>query len=163
MTKRPTGYFALAGTATAANFIVMPLVGGNKNGWLTGAGLGILALAIVLIVAPFFTLPQYGRVQSGNSFYETTQVVDRGVYALVRHPQYLGYALLNVGLSALNPGWATAVLAALAFLFFYLQAGQEEGFCHRQMGPAYAKYCQRIPRFNLLLGIFRHFSQKLTA
>lgn len=153
----------LAGAATAANFIAMQFAARIENDWLKGIGLVTLALAIVLIVTPFFTLPKYGRVQSGDSFYQTNQVVERGVYALVRHPQYLGYALVNVGLSALNWSWATAVLAALASLFFYLQSIQEEKFCHQQMGTAYAIYCQRVPRFNLLLGIFRYFSQKRAA
>ena len=163
MTQRPTRFFMLAGAAMAANFVIMQFVARSENGWLKGIGLGTLAMAIVLIAAPFFTLPKYGRTEPGDSFYETTQVVDRGVYALVRHPQYLGYALLNVGLSALNLSWTTAVLAILAFLFFYLQSVQEEKFCHQQMGAAYATYCQRVPRFNLLLGLFRTLSRKLAA
>ena len=153
----------LAGAATVANYAISPFVASNENSWVKGIGLGYLALAIVYNRCAILYAQQIRPCPTRRQFLRNNQVVDRGVYALVRHPQYLGYALLNVGLSALNLSWATAVLAILAFLFFYLQSGQEERFCHQQMGAAYATYCQRVPRFNLLLGLFRTLSRKLAA
>ncbi len=156
--KRPYVFLLLAGAATITLFVADQLAVGGDIAWLKVLGVATLLLAALFMFAPFYYLSQYGQVGEGKHFIYTTQVVDRGVYAIVRHPQYLGYALLDLGFALLYQSWATAVPAALAILFFYLQVMQEERFCVYQMGADYEAYCTRVPRFNFLLGIIRFFS-----
>ena len=50
----------------------------------------IWALGMVLVMAPIIIFPRRGGVAKGKSFVHTTRLVDTGIYAVVRHPQYLG-------------------------------------------------------------------------
>ena len=48
------------------------------------------------------------------------------------------------------------VLGALIIITFATFALQEERDCARRFGRDYEAYCARVPRFNFLVGIFRH-------
>ena len=130
--------------------------------WLTVIAVALLLLSPVLIGLPFRDLPRYGLPRPGEPFFATTRLVDKGVYRLVRHPQYLGYTLLVLGFGALNPHPAILGLAGGAAAFFYLQAVQEERACRSEWAAAYKAYMGRVPRFNFLLGVIRVVRERLT-
>ncbi len=130
--------------------------------WLTVAAVACLLLALVLIALPFRDLPRYGLPRPGEPFFATTRLVDKGVYRLVRHPQYLGYTLMVLGFGALNPHRAILGLAGGAAAFFYLQAVQEERACRAEWPSSYEAYMDRVPRFNFPLGVFRVVRERLT-
>ena len=161
--SRPKFFIALGSAATAALFVSSQFVPIYENLVLKIAGVATLPLSLLFMIAPFYYLKKYGRVETKKSFVYTTQVVDCGVYGIVRHPQYVGYALLNLALALLNWHWATAVAATLAILFFYLQSIQEEQFCQQQLGTAYETYCRHVPRFNFLLGFVEWVNRKQAA
>jgi protein-S-isoprenylcysteine O-methyltransferase Ste14 len=121
----------------------------------TAAGVALLVIAIYLVVSPFFFLARHGDVRDGDPFYATRQVVTSGPYRLVRHPQYLGYCLLAVGLAMLNPAPLVIALAITASVFFYIQSVHEERFCRQHLGKAYKSYAERVPRFNVAAGLIR--------
>ena len=89
-------------------------------------------------------------------------MVDKGVYGLVRHPQYLGYTLLVLSFCSLDPHPLTLGLAGGASVFFYVQSMAEENFCRENLGPEYGDYMKRVPRFNFLLGVYRIAKKRLT-
>jgi protein-S-isoprenylcysteine O-methyltransferase Ste14 len=160
---RPKLYFVLGAAATIVLFVSSQLVIPYETLFLKIVGVTAVPLSLFFMFAPFYYLKKYGRVEAEKSFVYTTQVVERGVYAIVRHPQYVGYTLLNIGLALLNWHWVTAVAATLATLFFYLQSIQEERFCQQQMGAAYNAYYRRVPRFNFLWGVAQWLSRKRAA
>jgi protein-S-isoprenylcysteine O-methyltransferase Ste14 len=86
---------------------------------------------------------------------QANAVVDRGLYAIVRHPQYLGYMFLACGFALLSQHWMTAVLAVVGITMFYGQAVREERTCLAAFGEPYARYRRQVPRFNAILGIIR--------
>lgn len=98
---------------------------------------------------------KHGRAESGRSYLGTTVVVDHGVYAVVRHPQYLGYMMFAGGFALLWQHWGTLLLAAVAVLGFDRQAIGEEAYCLARFGEPYAQYCRRVPRYNLAVGLSR--------
>lgn len=120
--------------------------------------LGTVALLLspVFMFAPFYLLKKHGTVGEGVKFFETTRVVDRGVYAIVRHPQYLGYILLVLGFTLHSQHYLTAIIGAAAIALFYVQSIREERFCARQLGADYVAYMKRVPRFNVLAGSVRY-------
>jgi protein-S-isoprenylcysteine O-methyltransferase Ste14 len=83
------------------------------------------------------------------------KVVDQSLYAITRHPQYLGYILLGSGFALISQHWVAVLLAFIGATFFYLQAIWEERYCLAQYGEPYAQYLQRVPRFNIIFGILR--------
>ena len=50
----------------------------------------VWAAGMALVMAPIIMFPRRGGVARGKSFVHTTRLVDTGIYAVVRHPQYLG-------------------------------------------------------------------------
>ena len=161
---QPGGFFHwIAFGAVVAGMAAGQLLETSSPGWLRGVGLAALAVSLPLFVLPFAHLGRYGAREPGKSYMDTTRVADRGVYALVRHPQYLGYSLLVVGLALVSLHWVTVALAALAVSGFRLQARGEERDLIQRMGEPYAEYVARVPGFNLLKGVARWMrSRRLT-
>jgi protein-S-isoprenylcysteine O-methyltransferase Ste14 len=127
----------------------------GENPGLRAAGVFILALSTLFIFLPFYHLGKYGQAAKGESYTQSRQVVERGLYAIVRHPQYLGYVLLGCGFAFLRQHWVIILLAVLGAVFFYLQVEVEENACLSKFGGTYRRYCQRVPRFNFVLGLIR--------
>ena len=157
--RSPRGLAAwIAALATVGTIVLAELLPRGDYALLRGAGVGLLAVAAVLIFAPFFLLWKHGRIEDGGSHMQTQAVVDRGLYALVRHPQYLGYMLLACGFALLSQHWLVVALGAIAVAAHYFQGMEEERNCLDRLGTAYELYRQRVPRFNLILGVFRKLS-----
>ncbi|MEE9115672.1 MAG: isoprenylcysteine carboxylmethyltransferase family protein [Thermoplasmata archaeon] len=74
------------------------------------------------------------------------QLVTDGIYAHVRHPQYLGILMVTLGLFIWWPTIVTAVMfPILAFMYFRL-AKREEKDLKKRFGRAYEEYCGRVNR-----------------
>ena len=56
----------------------------------------IWAFSVVFGFLPMFIFRRRGGVARGKSYMHTTRLVDSGLYAIVRHPQYLAGILLNI-------------------------------------------------------------------
>ena len=114
------------------------------------------AIGMVLVMAPFIFFPRRGGVPKGKSFVHTTRVVDTGIYAVVRHPQYLGGILsIFVATPLLYPHWLFAVLGIPGATILYLSTREEEKKLIQRFGDAYLSYMERVPRMNLISGILR--------
>jgi protein-S-isoprenylcysteine O-methyltransferase len=84
---------------------------------------------------------------------EKHEIVDTGIYRILRHPAYLGHlaALLGIGLVLGNwVGLLALVLLPLAGILYRIHV--EEGALLRYFGPAYQAYAGRTKR--LLPGIW---------
>lgn len=104
---------------------------------------------------PMIVMRRHGHVKKGKSYMHTTHVVDHGIFAVVRHPQYLGYILFNVCFMLLSQHRIISMLGVVAIVFFYLHALAEERSCIVEFGAAYREYMERVPRFNIITGMFR--------
>jgi protein-S-isoprenylcysteine O-methyltransferase Ste14 len=153
----------LATLATLGTILVPQFLARGDSAYVRGVGVFVLALAAALIFSPFFLLRKHGQIEDGGTYMQTRIVVDQGLYAIIRHPQYLGYILLALGFAALSQHWLTALLAAVSTTLFYLQAAAEERTCLARLGEPYKQYLQRVPRFNLILGIVRRMRRPGTA
>jgi protein-S-isoprenylcysteine O-methyltransferase Ste14 len=154
--ERPQAFDWLAMAATLALFVGDYFVERGNDEVLSALGAAALILAIVFIFPPFYLLRKHGRVEKGKPFFFTETVVDRGLYAIVRHPQYLGYILLVLGFSLRSQNLLTVAFGCAAIVLFYLQAVSEERFCSGQLGEEYEAYLGRVPRFNFVLGLVRY-------
>ena len=83
----------------------VPEVGGSARAALRGAGLRHWRGSLFAWV-PMFTLRRHGRAPAGKSYMHATVVVERGPFALVRHPQYLGYMLFAATAALISRHWA---------------------------------------------------------
>jgi len=111
--------------------------------------------AMLLMLLPIAILKKFGDVEPGGSYMDTTHVVDRGLFALIRHPQYLGYALFCLTFALLSQHWIVTSIGVLGVTCFYRHARTEERAMVAKFGQTYEEYMLRVPRFNVLRGIWR--------
>ena len=119
-------------------------------GWI------VWAFGMVLVMAPIIMFPRRGGIPKGKSFVSTTRIVDTGIYALVRHPQYTGgiYAIF-VTTFLWYPHWLFALLGAIGIMLIYLSIKEEDKKLIEKFGDDYVSYILRVPRMNIFLGIVR--------
>jgi protein-S-isoprenylcysteine O-methyltransferase Ste14 len=83
------------------------------------------------------------------------QIVDRGVYGIVRHPMYLGGILLFIAMACFMPVWFMIVLAGINVVVVYRFVLLEDRTNLVTFGEAYKDYKTRVPQVNFITGFFR--------
>lgn len=141
----PVNPLVLTGIVAANSYIVLFIIG-----WV------VWAAGMVLVMAPIIMFPRRGGVHKGKSFVNTTHLVDTGVYAVVRHPQYLG-GILSIFVTTLlwYPHWLFAVLGVAGAVVVYMSCREEEQRLIQQFGEDYVTYMKKVPRMNIVSGIIR--------
>lgn len=75
-----------------------------------------------------------------------------GLYARVRHPQYLGFVAIMFGFLLQWPTIVTVVMfPVLVFMYWKLSLG-EEAECRKRFGRAWDDYASRVPAFIPAIG-----------
>jgi protein-S-isoprenylcysteine O-methyltransferase Ste14 len=145
----------LAGLTAAGAIVAAVLAGPGQSRTLRLVGGGIGLGALVLTFLPIAHLVRHGAPEESGSYLDTTMLVERGAFSLVRHPQYLAYVLFMCAFALLAQSLAVTLLAAGAGVLLYVSAVLEERDCVEKWGAAYRDYARRVPRMNLLLGLIR--------
>jgi hypothetical protein len=87
-------------------------------------------------------------VPKGKSYIQTTVLVDSGVYAVVRHPQYLAGILLSLALILITQHRFIAILGVVAMVLNYLIARKANQELIEKFGDDYKRYMQKVPRIS---------------
>ncbi len=137
--------------------IIMVFAFYNHHGlaMLVWAGWVLLVFSIAIILLAGGEFRRRGGAPEGESIVHTTNLVDTGVYALVRHPQYLGFMLFVLALMLMSQHWASVIPGSLGLALFCLDVLKEERMSLEKFGDEYRHYMERVPRINLLVGILR--------
>lgn len=85
------------------------------------------------------------QVYTGKIFSRGTAT--KGLYALVRHPQYTSLAMAALGLAILWPRFLTLVLFALMLSLYYILARDEERRMTGRFGESYIAYQNQTGMF----------------
>jgi protein-S-isoprenylcysteine O-methyltransferase Ste14 len=112
-------------------------------------------VALILLFLPMVVLRRKGQVPSGKGYVDTEALVDTGIYAVVRHPLYLGWMLMYLAVLLFDPNWILAVVGILGKACVYWFTRQEEQLLVEKFGESYRRYMQAVPRFNLAAGAIR--------
>lgn len=115
----------------------------------------ILVVGLIQIILPRFVFRSKGKPEKGKDWTENTIVVDTGIYAVVRHPLYLGWLLMYVALILLSQHWLTTIIGIPGMACVYLISRQEDQRLIEKFGDDYKDYMQEVPRMNLLVGIIQ--------
>lgn len=75
------------------------------------------------------------------------QLIQNGPYAFVRHPMYLGYWLLLVGMTLIYRTWTPLLLLAMCLASFFRRARREETALAERFGDKWRAYTVRVPMF----------------
>lgn len=141
----PANPLALTGVIEVKTYLALQILGGV-----------VWAFGMVLVMAPIVMFPRRGGVPKGKSYASTTRLVDTGIYAVVRHPQYTG-GIFSIFLTTLllYPHWLFALLGVIATVLTYLSIGEEDKVLVEKFGDDYAEYKKRVPGMNFAAGIIR--------
>jgi protein-S-isoprenylcysteine O-methyltransferase Ste14 len=83
------------------------------------AGWILLVFSIVIILLAGGEFRKKGGAPKGKSVVHTTVLIDSGVYAVVRHPQYLGFMLFVLALVLMCQHWLSVISGVLGSALFY--------------------------------------------
>lgn len=144
-------------TIAAVAQIILSFVLYNDNGIsiLRNIGWGVLWVSAFFGWFPILSLRKWGNVPEGKGYTHTTILVERGVYAIVRHPQYLAGILMGIALALIAQHWIIVILGAVVGLITYLDTFEEERSCIEKFGQDYERYRKRVPRINFIFGIVK--------
>ena len=133
----------------------------NPDGFkaLFYSGWTIMVVGFVIGGLGVSTLRKQGGVPQGKSFsgfgVGSTKIVDSGIYAVVRHPQYLCWIFFSFAIIFVAQDWVITVIGVAAMATIYMQARQDDPSLIDKIGDDYRDYMQKVPRMNLILGIIR--------
>lgn len=137
-------------------FFIFGLSGLKILQWI---GWAIWLVSLYFGLAPILIFRKKGGVAQAKSYIKTTRLVDTGLYAIVRHPQYVAGILLNLSLILVCQHWLVITLGLISMVLIYLdiRGADQEGI--EKFGDEYLDYMQRVPRANFVLGVIRWLLQ----
>jgi protein-S-isoprenylcysteine O-methyltransferase Ste14 len=86
---------------------------------------------------------------------EGSKLLDTGVYGVVRHPQYLTSACVNLALILIAQNWVAGIIGVLGVTLNYVAAISADQELIDKFGEDYEKYMKRVPRIDFITGIKR--------
>lgn len=141
----PANPLVLAGVIKVEVYPVLSIIG-----WV------VWVFGMVLVMAPIVMFPRRGGVPEKKSFVNTTRLVNTGIYAVVRHPQYTGgiYAIFLTTF-LWYPHWLFGVLGVIGAVVIYMSCREEDQRLIVKFGDDYVAYMKEVPGMNIFLGLFR--------
>jgi protein-S-isoprenylcysteine O-methyltransferase Ste14 len=118
------------------------------------------AIAIYFAIIPFFTFKKRGGVAKGKSYMETTKLVDTGIYAIVRHSQFLGGILWSLAMILVTQHWLNLICGVPVMILIYYEMIRAENDLIKKFGNEYKEYMKKVPRANFLWGIIKYLRRK---
>lgn len=80
-------------------------------------------------------------------FHAKNQLVTTGIYSYIRHPQYLGFLLITLGMNVLWVTLSTLVLWPILAALYYRLAKEEDKQMEEKFGEEFQKYKNNVPMF----------------
>ena len=119
------------------------------------AGWIIWALSIIFGWLPIFIFKRKGGVEKGKSYVHTSVLVDSGLYAIVRHPQYTAGILFSLALILFSQTWLIAAMGSICIVLMYLDILNADKYEIQKFGDEYKRYMEKVPGTNFILGVIR--------
>jgi protein-S-isoprenylcysteine O-methyltransferase Ste14 len=110
----------------------------------------LVGYIILGIGALFFILSVYTLRRKG-----TGNVVDTGIYGVVRHPMYIGAIVMFFSHIFFGQNWIVGISTIVGIVCCYLIILSVDQRNIEKFGDEYRRYMQSVPKTNLLLGIVK--------
>ncbi len=123
--------------------------------WLQYISVGVFLLSGYFGMAPVISFPKKGNVAKGKSYVHTTTLVDTGIYAIIRHPQYFSFILWSIGAMLLFQNVMVILLGIPVILLTYEDMVRADKFLINKFGSSYQDYMKKVPRANPFIGCIR--------
>jgi protein-S-isoprenylcysteine O-methyltransferase Ste14 len=128
----------------------IPLFHSSGHLWATLLGYGRVGAASEHVIAFVFMASGFVLVIKGwvRINFASGDLETRGVYGIVRHPQYVGIVLVTLDQLVDWPTVPTLMLAPAIVATYVLLARQEEARLFQQFGGRYGTYRRQVPMFD---------------
>lgn len=135
--------------------------GSGAIGWLAAIGVVLALAAATILIIPVIQFKHIGGVAKGDIFANTTTVVDTGLYAIVRHPQFTAGWVLAVAFALYSQRLVVIVLGLVAIAAFLVDFQRADVRNIEKFGEAYDEYMRRVPGWNPIAGLWRLSRRRL--
>ncbi len=133
--------------AVAGNSLFFYRLPRNPVTYCLGAVLLALHFRITHQVHQIFSFKKLAGVPELNPSHPQSGIVDKGIYAQVRHPRYANILLGFIAFGLLTGAAGIFLLAIVTFLLYLIVAPLEERELREQYGSEYEAYARKVPRF----------------
>ncbi len=150
--KKVVGRAALAGWLALGVALLWFLPFADRRGLLVLSEPGAfryLGFALVLVggIVRMVAFPTLGKQFSGYvTLQEDHQLVQTGIYGVIRHPMYLGILLSMPGFALIFRSWLAIPTFLLSAVFVGVRVRQEEKLLEQRFGEEFARYRSRTRR-----------------
>ena len=130
--------------------LIFGLFGWYQNAisqFLQVIGIVLIFITIALALITFITFKSKGKPKKGVE--ETTVLIERTIFGVVRHPLYLGFALWGIGQILAIQSIISVVLGVIAIFCSWMAAIKEDEFNLKKFGNSYMDYMKKIPMWNV--------------
>jgi len=124
----------------------------NRNAWFLDpwsfrqlVSWALLLVSLAAVIAGFTALRRYGKPD--GRFENTTRLVNRGIYGLIRHPMYASLLFFGAGAFLKGIGLAQAVVLGFTIAVTWLTALMDEKEMKARFGAEYTDYMSKTRRF----------------
>ena len=97
---------------------------------------------IIVLIGMFLIIFGWRKIHRAKN-----QLVTTGIYGHVRHPQYLGFMLITLGMNVLWVTIPTLLLWPILVIVYYRLAKEEDKEMEKRFGEEYQKYKRIVPMF----------------
>jgi len=129
--------------------------------FLVYIGYGFWGLGAIFGILPIIHFRRKGGVKKGESYIRTTTLVTTGLYAIVRHPQYLAGILISLSLAFMSQHWVVIILVIPPIICTYFDTLNAEKILVEKFGEEYIRYKKQVPRLYPILGITKLIIRKV--
>ncbi len=123
-------------------FLISPFTGETLFTSVLFPGIILPVSNVIILSGIFLVVLGWVRIHRARD-----TLVTKGVYARVRHPQYLGLILLTAGIDFLWPTFSTLIMWPILVFLYYRLAKEEEGVLEVRFGQEYFEYKKNVPGF----------------
>lgn len=148
---------------TIGQIILVIVLGGGEIACLRYVGFALWALAAVFGWLPIYEFKKRGGVAKGDSYVKTTRLVDTGLYAIVRHPQFVAWPLMNVAVALVSQHPLVIIVGAVAFALSLVDFRKVDARNIEKFGDDYREYMGRVPGWNFIVGLWRWGRHKTSS
>ena len=138
------GVLAYAGLMFIAGFVVAGL--DFRFGW------SVMPKSVTIVASVLFLIAYglYAEVMRENAYLSRTirveegqQVVDTGLYGVVRHPMYMATILLFMAMPVVLGSWYALIIFAFYPVIIVIRLKDEEALLEKEL-PGYREYQQKV-------------------
>ena len=108
------------------------------NSYVFPASKIIMGIGILLVI--------YGWKQIHKARQQGTLMIE-GIYKYIRHPQYLGFLMITLGLNVMWLTIITLVMWPILAVLYWRLAKKEDKEMEEQFGEEFLEYKRRVPGF----------------